>query len=788
MPRRHVSGWELLGHETDPTPGDPDAVRRVATAYSGIAEQAERAHQLLRGERIRDGAGDAMRELNARVDELPDQLRRTYESFRRVGDAYRGYAETLVSSQDLLDQAIDRAQAVHRTATLELPDTPPSEAPPSEVQEHDRQTTRINAARTELGAAERLAAEARSLREDGGADGPGSRQVARELDEAAALAIEERDLWDRAVDLFDDAGEAIDQFFKDHPWLETVLQIAVGILTIAFPVLGLILGAVLLLVQAWRMAATGNWDITALAIGVLSLASGGIIRALALAGRLGPVATILRAMSTRTGGMRNAVTSATAGLRSASRTIGRGLGDGPAGPARPTAAGCWRGARLAGRRRRSRGGGSSAHAGRRRPWACRVVPTCRGRGPPPVPVVADWPIGSTGSEGVRLDLARRAAAATGPPPPVRPAPPAPRRTRRDLSRYHRRLPGGRGDAADRRAGGGRHRPRRNDGDRWRRRLRRTAHAGRRRTVRLHAGRGRSPHAGRGGSPRVRRPTRPRAQWPATRRGFGVGSGAGREGSPLVRRAAAPPAGVESDGPAAAGVRGPSEPPPPPVTVVSPRSVPTAACWAWAAWPRPPGSRPWGWLSADRVRRGAGGTGPSRGRPRRRRARPRQDTGPPPSPWIRSANPRPPARWREHDPQAETVPGRATWMPVSTTASGSAPSATLPGRREHPERPADPAGPSPESAARSSGRRERQPRGSGAGDGVAHAPGAGAHRAQDGGHRAEPPGQGEGADDPPARTRPIASAVMSQFPVAAIRQAWTSSSTAPRISPSTGTRS
>ena len=143
MPRRHVSGWELLGHETDPTPGDPDAVRRVATAYSGIAEQAERAHQLLRGERIRDGAGDAMRELNARVDELPDQLRRTYESFRRVGDAYRGYAETLVSSQDLLDQAIDRAQAVHRTATLELPDTPPSEAPPSEVQEHDRQTTRI---------------------------------------------------------------------------------------------------------------------------------------------------------------------------------------------------------------------------------------------------------------------------------------------------------------------------------------------------------------------------------------------------------------------------------------------------------------------------------------------------------------------------------------------------------------------------------------------------------------------------------------------------------------------
>ena len=101
-----------------------------------------------------------------------------------------------------------------------------------------------------------------------------------------------------------------------------MLQIAVGILTIAFPVLGLILGAVLLLVQAWRMAATGNWDITALAIGVLSLASGGIIRALALAGRLGPVATILRAMSTRTGSMRNAVTSATAGLRSAGRTIG----------------------------------------------------------------------------------------------------------------------------------------------------------------------------------------------------------------------------------------------------------------------------------------------------------------------------------------------------------------------------------------------------------------------------------------------------------------------------------
>ena len=243
MPRRHTSGWDLFGYDADPTPGDPTAVRQVSTAYAGVAEQAERAFQLLRGERIRDGAGDAMRELNARVDELPDKLRRTHESFRRVADAYGGYAGTLESAQDLLDQAIDQARAVHATANQEMPE-PPADATPSQVQDHDRRTGRIEAAREDLGAA-----EARSLREDGDGGGLGSRQVARELDEATALAIEERDLWDRTVDLFDDAGEAIDQFFKDHPWLETVLQIAVGILTIAFPVLGLILGAVRLLVH-----------------------------------------------------------------------------------------------------------------------------------------------------------------------------------------------------------------------------------------------------------------------------------------------------------------------------------------------------------------------------------------------------------------------------------------------------------------------------------------------------------------------------------------------------------
>jgi hypothetical protein len=59
----------------------------VSTAYGGVAGQAERAYRLLLGERIRDGEGNAMRELNARVDELPDKLRRTHESFRRVADA-----------------------------------------------------------------------------------------------------------------------------------------------------------------------------------------------------------------------------------------------------------------------------------------------------------------------------------------------------------------------------------------------------------------------------------------------------------------------------------------------------------------------------------------------------------------------------------------------------------------------------------------------------------------------------------------------------------------------------
>jgi len=322
MARRRTGGWELVGFDADPTPGDTEAIRAVSSAYGGIAEQAERAYLLLRGARIRDGAGDAMRELNARVGELPDKLRRTSESFHRVAVAYDRYAGTLETAQDRLDQAIDQAEAVHATASLDLPDRPAAGASAAEVSAFERRSGQIEAAREQLGAAERLAAEARSLREDGSGADWGSRQVERELDAAAADAIPERDLWDRAVDLFDDMGEAIDEFFAEFPWIETVLQVAVGILAIAFPVLGLVLGAVLLLVQAWRMAATGNWDITALAIGVLALAGGGIIRGLALAGRLGPVATMVRAASARTGTMQAAVTRATTVLRSAGRTVG----------------------------------------------------------------------------------------------------------------------------------------------------------------------------------------------------------------------------------------------------------------------------------------------------------------------------------------------------------------------------------------------------------------------------------------------------------------------------------
>ena len=98
----------------------------------------------------------------------------------------------------------------------------------------DRQTTRINAARTELGPAERLAAEARSLRE-------GRRRRRPGLAPGRPRARRGRRARDRGTGICGTSpppGEAIDQFFKDHPWLEWVLQIAVGILTIAFPCSG----------------------------------------------------------------------------------------------------------------------------------------------------------------------------------------------------------------------------------------------------------------------------------------------------------------------------------------------------------------------------------------------------------------------------------------------------------------------------------------------------------------------------------------------------------------------
>jgi hypothetical protein len=317
MPRRHTTGWDMLGFDADPTPGDPTRVLSVSRAYDGIAEDIERAYRLLNGRAIRSGEGAAMRELNEHLQGLPGKLRLATDSFRTVATAYSRYATTLGQAQDRLDEAIDRATDVHVTAAQQLPEPPAADATTTERAGADRRSREIEAARTAMSAAERLAAEAKSLREDGAGSGWGSRRVERELRDAADSAIPERDWWDKAVDFFDDVGEAIDEFMKEFPWLETALQIAVGILSIAFPVLGLILGAVMLLVQAWRMAATGEWDLTSLAVGVLAMASGGIVRGIAALGRLGPVANALSAAATRSGPMRAAVTRATASMRAA---------------------------------------------------------------------------------------------------------------------------------------------------------------------------------------------------------------------------------------------------------------------------------------------------------------------------------------------------------------------------------------------------------------------------------------------------------------------------------------
>ncbi|MGB2566948.1 hypothetical protein ACPFP2_00625 [Micromonospora citrea] len=260
MSRRHTSGFAILGMDRDPTPGDPDQIDQLARLYEEIRDDAQTGVRVLgRGGSLSRANGESMEKLRDMLDRLPRKLQQTVDSFDAAAQAYRTYARALRDQQTRIDTAMDQATAAVGVARRTAPRSP-AVATPVELADVKAQAEEIAGARAELSAAQRLAADARRLRE------VASARCNQALDDAASKAIKpppRRRFFQRIGD-----------FFRNNPIFRLIIDIAIAVVGVVLPVVGIVLAAVAVVVTAAVQAANGNFELGTLLVGLVTLVPG----------------------------------------------------------------------------------------------------------------------------------------------------------------------------------------------------------------------------------------------------------------------------------------------------------------------------------------------------------------------------------------------------------------------------------------------------------------------------------------------------------------------------------
>ncbi|MEV4548766.1 putative T7SS-secreted protein [Nonomuraea wenchangensis] len=278
MARRHTTGFDVLGMSDDPTPGDPDEIRRLADHYQGIADEARTAAEILgQGGAVEQGKGEAMDALRDKLDSLPDKLAQTRDSFEAAASAYKTYATRLEEAQAQTDRAMDQAGPVAAAAAQTVPALA-ADATDAQRDEARRQQDGIDSAKQTMSAARGLAEQARNLREQAAS------RAGQDLDEAAAKAIPERNIFQKIGD-----------FFADFPLVKIIAGILVAITAVFFPVVGFVLGAALFTLQTVQQIGAGDFKLGDFLTGLVALVPGGALFRLggrvatAIGTKLGPL-------------------------------------------------------------------------------------------------------------------------------------------------------------------------------------------------------------------------------------------------------------------------------------------------------------------------------------------------------------------------------------------------------------------------------------------------------------------------------------------------------------------
>ncbi|MEU8715879.1 hypothetical protein AB0C83_28070, partial [Streptomyces sp. NPDC048663] len=269
MARRHSSpeDFQLLGMDSDPTPGDPAVIQDIAKRYREIGDAAERAFDLMKKDGgLSRGKGAAMDKLTEKIgDDLPEKLKTTMTSYHDAAQAYSEYIPRLQEAQGTFDQAVDRA----RTAAPQANRTPPQlSAQPSDEEKAQARSAQdsIAAGQAEMGAARGLAEQAKAMRESA------QRRCAEVLDRAASEAIPERNIFQKIAD-----------FFKDFPFVQIILALLVAVVSVFFPLVGVLLGGALFIFNQVVASQTGGIKAGDFVTGLLGIIPGGSL--LKLGGR-----------------------------------------------------------------------------------------------------------------------------------------------------------------------------------------------------------------------------------------------------------------------------------------------------------------------------------------------------------------------------------------------------------------------------------------------------------------------------------------------------------------------
>ncbi|WP_031028550.1 RNase A-like domain-containing protein [Streptomyces sp. NRRL WC-3725] len=263
MARRYASpeDFRLVGMDSDPTPGDPDLIQGVVQRYRDIGDAAEKALNVLKRDgTIAQGRGSAMDQLKQKIgDDLPDKLTKTATSYHDAAQAYSDYAPRLREAQDTFDRAVDRARAAAPQAgqaPQQLGENPTDE----QKAEARRTQDAIDAGKSELNAAKGLAEQAKAMRQSA------QRACADVLDRAAKEAIPERNVFQKIAD-----------FFKDFPFVQILLSLLVAVVSVFFPVAGLLLGGALFVLSQVSAIADGDFSLGDFLTGLLGSVPGGAL-------------------------------------------------------------------------------------------------------------------------------------------------------------------------------------------------------------------------------------------------------------------------------------------------------------------------------------------------------------------------------------------------------------------------------------------------------------------------------------------------------------------------------